>query len=83
MYKDYFRITFCSDLMCSRGIKDYGVEFIAFNVLLHTKSEQKVIGNRFCAPIIFENPLKTGFSRRNIVCIGRVSIVIRYFLLGK
>ena len=29
-----------------------GVEFLVFNVLLHTKSEQKVIGNLFFAPII-------------------------------
>ena len=44
-----------------------GVEFLAFNVLLHTKSEQKVIGNKFCAPIIFKNSLKIGFSKINIL----------------
>ena len=36
------------------------VEFLAFNVLSHTKSEQKVIGNYLSAP-------KTGFSIRNIL----------------
>ena len=48
--KYYFRITFCSDLMCNKDIKGYkfvcvGVKFLAFNVLLHTNSEQIVIGN--------------------------------------
>ena len=36
--------------MCNWDIKGkkfvcVGVEFVAFNVLVHTKSEQKVIGN--------------------------------------
>ena len=66
--KDYFR----SDLMCNRDIKGqkfvyFGVEFLPFNVLLHTKSKQKFIGNGFFAPIIFKNPLKPGFSIRNIL----------------
>ena len=39
-----------------------GVEFITFNVLLHTKSEQKVIGNWFCTLIILKNSLKPGFQ---------------------
>ena len=44
--KDYFCIPFCSNLMCNIGIfVSVKVEFLAFNVLLHTKSEQKVIGN--------------------------------------
>ena len=48
--KDYFRIIFCSDSMSNSNIKGsklmcLGVEFIAFNVLLRIKSEQKVIGN--------------------------------------
>ena len=69
--KDYFRTTFCLYLMCIKDIKRWkfvcvGVECIAFNVLMHTKSEQKVIGNCFCAPLNFKNPLKTGFSIRNI-----------------
>ena len=44
-----------------------GVKFLAFNVSLHNKSEQKVIGNGFFAPIIVKNPLKTGFSIKNIL----------------
>ena len=45
VYKDYFRITFCLDLICNKDIKDYrfvcvGVEFLAFNVLLHTLSKK-------------------------------------------
>ena len=39
-----------------------GVEFLTINVLLHTKSEQRVIGNRFCKPINFKNSLKISFS---------------------
>ena len=46
-----------------------GVEFITINVMLHTKSEQKVIGNKICTPIIF--------------CVGRVWVVILLFLLEK
>ena len=42
-------------------------KFITINVILHTKSEQKVIGNWFCTLIIFKNRLKTGFSIRNII----------------
>ena len=34
---------------------------------MHTKSEQKVLGNWFCMPIIFKNPLKTVFSIKNIL----------------
>ena len=50
MIKDYFLLSFCSELVCNKDIKGYKfvrarVEFLAFNVLLHTKSEQKVIGN--------------------------------------
>ena len=41
---------FRSDLMGNKDITGYkflcvGVEFLAFNVSLHTKSEQKFIGN--------------------------------------
>ena len=63
-----------------------GEEFLAFNVLLHTKSRQQVIGNWFCTTIIFKNPLKTGFSIRNIpitICVVRVWIVTGYFLFEK
>ena len=52
-----------------------GVEFLAFNVLLHTKFKQKLIW----AQIIFKNLFKTGFS----ICVGRVWIVIRYFLFER
>ena len=37
------------------------IEFLAFNVLLQTKPEQKRIGTLFCTPIIFKNPVKPGF----------------------
>ena len=77
--------------MCNRDIEGQkfvcvGVKFLAFNVLLHTKFEQKVIGIRFCAPIIFNNSFKTQFFIRNIlitICVKRVWIVIRYFLFEK
>ena len=63
---DYFRTTFCSDLMCNKILKVInslvGVEFLTFNVLLRTKSEQKVIGILF-----FKNLLKTTVSIRNII----------------
>ena len=62
-----------------------GVEFLAFNVLLQTKSEQKLIGNSFCALIIFKNSSKTGFSIRKVykftICVGRVLILIYVYLL--
>ena len=56
-----------------------GVEFLVFNVLLHTYSEQKVIDNLFCAPIIFKNPKKYTFTN----CVECVWIVIAYFLFEK
>ena len=70
--KNYFRITFCSDLMHNKDIKGYkfvceGVKFLAFIVLLRIKSKQKVNGNWFYTPIIFKNPLKTDFSIKNIL----------------
>ena len=43
--------------------------------LVH-KSEQKVIGNWFWAPIIFKNPLKLGFSIRNILNLCRRCLYI-------
>ena len=48
-----------------------GVEFLAFNVLLHIKSVKKYY--LFCAPMIL---LIT-------IWVGRVWIVIRYFLFEK
>ena len=44
--KYYFRITFCSNLMLNRDINGLklvcvGVEFLAFNILLRIKFEQK------------------------------------------
>ena len=50
MYIDYFRFTFCSNLMRNTDINVWkfmcvGVEFLACNVLVHTRSEQKIIGN--------------------------------------
>ena len=53
---------------------------------MHTKSEQKVIGNWFSTQIIFKNPLKIVFSIRNIlitICVVGFWIVMRYFLLEK
>ena len=55
------------------------VEFLAFYVLLHTKSKKKVLGNLFCAPIIFKTSLKYTFT----ICVSDVFIVIGYFLLEK
>ena len=51
---------FLSDLKCNKDIKGLkfvcvGVEFLSFNVLLHTKSIQKLRGNWFCAPMIFKD----------------------------
>ena len=50
IHKYYFRITFCSDLICNkilmvRNSLVWGRNILTINVLLHTKSEQKVIGN--------------------------------------
>ena len=64
------------------------VEFLAFNVFLHTKSEQNVIGNWFCAPIIFIKSVKKRFFNKKYtctICVDCVNfrIVIRYFLFKK
>ena len=58
-----------------------GVQYLTFEILLHAKSEQKVIGNQFCTPIL----IKASFGLRNMlltICIGCVWIVI-YFLFEK
>ena len=59
-----------------------GVEFLT---LLYTKSLQKIIDNYFCASIIFKNSLKTGFNKKFTftICVGRVWVIIGYFLLEK
>ena len=46
---------------------------------LHTKSEQKGIGNKFCTPnkpIIFKNRLKPGFSIRNILLQFMLGVIL-------
>jgi hypothetical protein len=59
-----------------------GVEFLAFNVLLYTNYEQKVISNQCYTPIILKNRVlnkKYTFT----ICVGRVWIVGGYFLFVK
>ena len=61
-------------------------QILNFNDLFHTISEPKGIGNWFCAPIIFRNPLKTLFFNKKYtitICVGCVWIVIGYFLFEK
>jgi hypothetical protein len=63
-----------------------GIEFLSINVLLHTKPEQKVIGNQICTPMILKNPLKPVFfffKYTFTIFVGRVWVVIVYFLLEK
>ena len=62
------------------------VEFLTFNILLYTKSVPNVIGDWFCTPKMFKNPIKTGFSVRNIlftICFWCLWIVNEYFLFEK
>ena len=33
-----------------------------FNVILHTGAIAKLIGNLFCTPIIFRNPIRNGYE---------------------
>ena len=54
---------------------------IKIEILLHAKSKQKVIGNSICTPIIFKNPLETGFSLRNILITVCVRCVFDYIEL--
>ena len=87
--KYYFRIKFCSDLMCNRDIKGWkfvcvGSNFEPLMSYLYTKYEQKSIW--FCTPIIFKNMLKIVFLIRNIlitICVGGVWIIMRYLLFEK
>ena len=72
----------CSDFLCNRDIKGkkfvcVGVEFLAFNVLLLIRSEEKVIGNRFCTPIILKSPVFQYEIYFYNLC--RVWIVIGFF----
>ena len=69
-------ITFIKTIFVSLFV---GVDFLACNVLLHTKSEQKVIGYCFNAPKIFKNPLKTCIFIKKYtftIYVRRVRIVI-------
>ena len=52
------------------------VEFLIFDFLKRLKAVQKVI----CAPIIFKNPVKTGFLVKNI--LFTIYFVKGYFLFG-
>ena len=51
-----------------------GVEFLVFNVLLHSKSEQKVIGNWFGAPII-----NNGVSNKKYTYIYKLFVYKIYY----
>ena len=53
--KEYFRIICWADFKCDGTISN-------FNVLLHAKTEQKVIGYKFCTPIIFKKLLQLQFE---------------------
>ena len=53
-----------------------GVEYLTFDILLHVKSKQNVIGNSFCTPIIFQNPLQTGFSLQFVTGVFKIWIAI-------
>ena len=64
----------------------YGVGFLTFNILKVTKTVSNLICDWFYTPIIFNNPVKTAFSIRNIlftICVLRVWIVAVYFLFEK
>ena len=58
----------------------WGVEFLAFNVLLHPKSEQKVMG--ICTPISLKKSVQ---NKKNTftICVGCVLIAIGHFLFEK
>ena len=62
-----------------------GVDFITFNVLLHTKSEQKVIGKCF-VHLYFSKSVKNRFFNKKYtftIYVERLWIVIGYFLFEK
>ena len=76
--------------MCNKDIEGrnqcvWGLNFIAFNVLLHTKLEQKLKVNWLCALLIFKKSVNWGFNKKYTysICVGRVWIVTGYFLLKK
>ena len=55
--------------MCNKDIEGQkfvcvGVKFLAYNVLLNTMFEQKVIGDNCDIPIAFNNPLKASFFNK-------------------
>ena len=67
--KDYFRITFCLDLMCDKNINGYKfvcvlVEFLAFKSLNLNKKCWVI---DIVHQLSLKNPLKTGFSIRKIL----------------
>ena len=62
-----------------------GVEFLACNVLLHTKSEQKVIGSLFYSQIILKIRKKRLFKKKYTftICVGECLDCKRIFLIRK
>ena len=56
-------------------------------IIFFSKLCQSVYENSICTPIIIKNPLKPGFSIRNIytftIYVGRVLVLIVYFLFEK
>ena len=67
--------------MISKGWKFVcvGVEFLALNVLMHTRSDQKVIGNLLKSNKNWVLNMKYTFT----ICARRIWIVIEYFLFEK
>ena len=56
-----------------------GVEFLALNVLMRTRSEQKVICNLLKSNKNWVLNMKYTFT----ICVGRIWISIEYFLFQK
>ena len=72
-------------MICNRDVKGYkfvfvGVEFLAFDVLFHNISEQKMIGKWFCAPILYR---KYFFLIRNKQFVTDFWCIIKSFWYKK
>ena len=58
-------------------------EYLAFKILLHTKSEQKVVGHWFCAQIILISDKNRVFNKKYDFTISVMRVWIVIFCIRK
>ena len=89
---DYFRIKFSLVSLCNQKLMIINSCMLCgwivqlFNILLRFKSLPNAIGDCFCTPIIYKNPINPIFPIRKVlfsICALCVGIETMYFLFKK